>query len=74
MRVENQAMVITGTSRGLGRQMAEVYLDRGWHVFGCSRGAFDLAHARYAHFQLDVGDERVRCENVRGCGAGPACH
>jgi 3-oxoacyl-[acyl-carrier protein] reductase len=57
MIVENQAMVLTGTSRGLGRQMAEVYLDRGWHVFGCSRGPCDLAHPSYAHFQLDVADE-----------------
>lgn len=58
MNVEHQAMVITGTSRGLGRQMAEIYLERGWHVFGCSRGPSDLVHDRYAHSTLDVGDEK----------------
>ena len=58
MRIEDQAMVITGTSRGLGRDLASTYLDRGWNVFGCARGPSDLKHDRYRHFQLDIGDEK----------------
>ena len=58
MSVEGQAMVITGTSRGLGRDLAGVYLERGWEVFGCARGASDLKHERYRHFQLDIGEEK----------------
>jgi 3-oxoacyl-[acyl-carrier protein] reductase len=54
-----QSIVVTGSSRGLGRQFVETYLERGWTVFGCSRGASDLRHARYTHFEMDVADERA---------------
>lgn len=49
-------MVITGTSRGIGRGLAEYYLDRGYRVAGCSRGPSDLVHENYHHSLLDVGD------------------
>ena len=58
MRIKGQSMMITGTSRGLGRDLACSYLDRGWNVFGCARGPSDLGHHRYQHFQLDIGDEK----------------
>jgi len=50
-------MLITGTRKGIGREMAEYYLGRGWTVVGCSRGESDLIHERYQHFELDVADE-----------------
>ena len=65
------AMVITGTSRGLGRQLVETYLERGWTILGCSRGSSDLQHARYSHFEMDVSDERAVVNlfaQVRKCG------
>jgi 3-oxoacyl-[acyl-carrier protein] reductase len=49
--------LITGTSRGIGRHLAEHYLQRGHHVVGCSRGGSDLQHDRYTHVTLDVADE-----------------
>lgn len=52
-------MVITGTSRGIGLQLVETFLERGWRVFGCSRGPSDLKHERYEHFEVDVGDEKA---------------
>ncbi len=30
-------ILVTGNSSGLGRGLTEVYLERGWRVFGCSR-------------------------------------
>lgn len=65
-------MIITGTSRGLGRAAAEHYLAAGWQVAGCSRAGSAIEHPSYRHFQLDVGDERavvamVR-ETARRCG------
>jgi 3-oxoacyl-[acyl-carrier protein] reductase len=50
--------LITGTSKGIGRFLAERYLAQGHEVVGCSRGPIDLAAAAYTHFELDVGDER----------------
>jgi 3-oxoacyl-[acyl-carrier protein] reductase len=50
-------MLITGTSRGIGRSLAEYYLGAGYRVVGCSRGTVDDLPAGYRHFQLDVADE-----------------
>jgi 3-oxoacyl-[acyl-carrier protein] reductase len=54
-----RAICITGTSRGIGRFLAETFLERQWLVFGCSRGCSDLAGERYQHFNVDVSDERL---------------
>jgi 3-oxoacyl-[acyl-carrier protein] reductase len=59
MTENRQAICITGASRGIGRFLAESFLDRGWVVFGCSRRASDLKHERYRHFEVDVADERL---------------
>jgi 3-oxoacyl-[acyl-carrier protein] reductase len=53
-----RAICITGASRGIGRFLAETFLQRQWLVFGCSRRASDLQHERYQHFEIDVADER----------------
>ena len=50
-------MLITGTRKGIGRYLAEYYLERGFKVIGCSRGESDLAHDAYRHFEVDVADE-----------------
>lgn len=50
-------MVITGTSRGIGRGMAEYFLQRGYRVAGCSRSPAALALDGYLHAQVDVADE-----------------
>lgn len=59
MSTSDKAMVITGTSRGLGLQMTQTMLERGWWVFGCSRGPSETKHERYQHFELDVADEKA---------------
>jgi 3-oxoacyl-[acyl-carrier protein] reductase len=50
-------LVITGTRKGIGRYLAEYYLEKGWIVAGCSREASDLRHDRYLHYCVDVADE-----------------
>lgn len=49
--------LVTGASRGIGRFLAEHYLELGHRVVGCSRGASDLGHDRYTHHAVDVRDE-----------------
>jgi len=51
-------MVITGTSRGIGRGMAEYFARSGYLVEGCSRGESTLGElAGYTHSSVDVTDE-----------------
>jgi len=56
---EPMVMVITGTRKGIGRWLAEYYLERGWIVAGCSREDSDLKHERYHHYCADVADEKA---------------
>lgn len=51
-------MIITGSRKGIGRFLAEYYLEKGLTVVGCSRSASDLSHKNYEHFELDVSDEK----------------
>ena len=57
MMADAPVTLITGTRKGLGRYLAEYYLERGHRVFGCSRSESDLAHPQYRHFEADVADE-----------------
>ena len=50
-------ILITGTSRGIGRYLAEYYLNKGNYVIGCSRSKSDLVDDDYTHFQKDISKE-----------------
>ena len=48
---------ISGTSKGIGKQLAEYYLDLGHDVIGCSRSEDSIKNPNYTHFQVDLTDE-----------------
>ena len=50
-------MVITGTSRGIGKAVAEYFAGKNYRVIGCSRSPVDFKMEGYYHYQVDVGDE-----------------
>lgn len=50
-------MIITGTSKGIGRSLAEYYTGKGYQVIGCSRGDIEYSLDNYEHFCLDITDE-----------------
>jgi 3-oxoacyl-[acyl-carrier protein] reductase len=52
-----EVILITGSRKGIGRYLAEYYLNKGYFVIGCSRGESDLANSNYTHFCIDVKDE-----------------
>ncbi len=54
---DRPVIVITGTSKGIGRGLAEHYASHGWQVVGCSRSEFGAEIDGYQHFCLDVADE-----------------
>jgi len=49
--------LITGTSQGLGRALAERLLAAGWTVHGFARGPQELTHAHFTAHVVDVTDE-----------------
>ena len=65
MATDSRVMVITGTSRGIGRGLAEHFLAGGYEVAGCARGPSTIADPRYHHAVVDVGDESAVRKWVR---------
>ncbi|MDI6046665.1 SDR family NAD(P)-dependent oxidoreductase [Flavobacterium yafengii] len=57
MDVEKLIILITGTRKGIGNQLAKYYLDKEHMVVGCSRSQSDLEHENYSHYCLDVSNE-----------------
>jgi 3-oxoacyl-[acyl-carrier protein] reductase len=55
----SEVMVITGTRKGIGRYLAEYYVNKGYQVIGCSRSEMDAEIEGYEHFCLDVADEKA---------------
>lgn len=64
-KTQNKVMIITGTRKGIGRYLAEYYLDKGLTVIGCSRGESSIEHEDYYHYVLDVSDEKAVISMVR---------
>ena len=62
----NRIIIITGTRKGIGRYLAEQYLQEGDIVYGCSRRNCDIEHPNYSHTRLDVSDEAEVVSFVRG--------
>lgn len=56
--MSKEVMVITGTRKGIGRFLAEYYLEKRMIIIGCSRSESDLTHENYEHFCLDVASEK----------------
>lgn len=54
---DRPVMLLTGARKGIGKALAQHYLEQGLHVVGCSRQPADWEASRYVHHCLDVGDE-----------------
>lgn len=55
--IQPQTLLITGASKGLGKQMALHYLEKGWQVFGCARSESQIEHENYVHFRLNISSQ-----------------
>ena len=61
----NKVVVITGTSKGIGKAMALYYLNKNFVVAGCSRSSSSIDDENYRHFELDITDEKAVLSMVR---------
>ena len=61
----SKVILITGTSKGLGKELALYYLSLGNVVVGCSRSEASVSHENYRHHSLEVSDEKKVIRMVR---------
>ena len=54
---DNETFIITGTSRGLGKNLVNYYLNKSKNIIGVSRSSSSIIHKNYTHFTLDVSSE-----------------
>ena len=52
-------ILITGTSQGIGKAIAELFLERGHEVIGIDRQTASLSHNGYTHFTCDIRDREA---------------
>ena len=61
--MSDRILLITGTRKGIGEQLAKYYIAQGDIVIGCSRSVPEWNEkkefASYTHFRADVSDERA---------------
>ena len=60
-----KVILITGSRKGIGKELAEYYLGIGFNVAGCSRGKSSIKNINYRHYQLDVSYEKDVVKMVR---------
>jgi len=56
-RNSRRVLLVSGSSKGIGRYLVEHYLAKGYLVAGCSRGKSSFQHENYRHFSVNVSDE-----------------
>jgi 3-oxoacyl-[acyl-carrier protein] reductase len=61
----NRVVVITGTRKGIGKELALHFLDMQDIVIGCSRGDCVIENPSYHHYSVDVSDETAVIKMVR---------
>src|SRR5579885_3873542 len=55
---DRRVLLVTGSSRGIGRYLAEYYAARDIDVIGCSRGpAEPITRTNYRHYAIDITAE-----------------
>lgn len=60
-----EVVLITGTRKGIGKELAKHFLEKGHQVIGCSRGEASIEEPNYTHYSLDISDEKAVIRMVK---------
>ena len=60
-------VLITGTSQGIGKAIAEYFLEMGYSVIGIDRQEQSINHNKYSHHQCDISNYETLPE-IEGVG------
>lgn len=60
----NMKVLITGTSQGIGRAIAEKFLSAGHQVVGIDRNPASISSESYIHFRCDIREDLPDIEDV----------
>lgn len=52
-------VLITGTTRGIGKETALLFLEKGHEVIGIDRDLASITHTAYTHYILDIRDKEA---------------
>ncbi len=52
-------VLITGSSQGIGKAIAQLFLDEGHSVIGIDRQPAGITHPSYSHFEQDIRDDKT---------------
>jgi 3-oxoacyl-[acyl-carrier protein] reductase len=55
--LDKKVVLITGTRKGIGKELSQYYLGKGFIIAGCSRGDGGINNPDYHHYSLDISDE-----------------
>ena len=54
--ITSKTILITGTSRGIGKHLASFFLDAGYKVIGVSRSNTTINNPNFQSIQIDISD------------------
>ena len=52
-----KSILITGSSKGIGKFLALSLISQGYYVFGCSRSESTISNDNYQHITADLSSE-----------------
>jgi len=54
--MKSKTIIITGVSKGIGKETAELFLKNGWNVIGIGRNSPDINHNSFSYYACNISE------------------